>query len=32
MIVPAVIAMIAAIFGARWRQKGDRVAWVAIDG
>ncbi len=32
MIGPPVIAAIAAVFGARWRQNGDRVAWVAIAG
>jgi diguanylate cyclase (GGDEF)-like protein/PAS domain S-box-containing protein len=32
MIGPPVIAAIAAIFGARWRQHGDRVAWIAIAG
>ena len=32
MIVPPVIAAIAAIFGSRWRQQGDKVAYVAIAG
>jgi diguanylate cyclase (GGDEF)-like protein/PAS domain S-box-containing protein len=32
MIGPPVIAAIAAIFGARWRQHGDKVAWIAIAG
>ena len=32
MIGPPVIAAVAAIFGSRWRQHGDRVAWIAIAG
>ncbi len=32
MIGPPVVAAVAAIFGARWRQRGDRVAWIAIAG
>jgi diguanylate cyclase (GGDEF)-like protein/PAS domain S-box-containing protein len=32
MICPAVIATIAAIIGARWRDRGDRIAWMAIAG
>ncbi len=32
MIGPPVIASLAAIFGSRWRQHGDRVAWIAIAG
>jgi diguanylate cyclase (GGDEF)-like protein/PAS domain S-box-containing protein len=32
MICPAVIAAIAAIIGARWRERGDRIAWTAIAG
>ncbi len=32
MIVPPMVAAIAAILGSRWRQHGDRVAWVAIAG
>ena len=32
MVVPPVVAAIAAIIGARWRQRGDRIAWAAIAG
>jgi diguanylate cyclase (GGDEF)-like protein/PAS domain S-box-containing protein len=32
MIGPPMIAAAAAIFGSRWRQQGDRIAWVAIAG
>jgi diguanylate cyclase (GGDEF)-like protein/PAS domain S-box-containing protein len=32
MIGPPVIAAIAAILGSRWRQHGDKVAWIAIAG
>ncbi len=32
MIIPPVIAAVAAIFGSRWRQHGDKVAWMAIAG
>ncbi|HZX56209.1 MAG TPA: hypothetical protein VFE86_16095, partial [Ilumatobacteraceae bacterium] len=32
MVVPPVIAALAAFVGARWRQNGDRVAWIAIAG
>src|SRR6185295_13765045 len=32
MICPAVIATIAAVIGARWRDRGDRIAWMAIAG
>ena len=32
MIVPPVVAALAAIVGASWRQHGDRIAWVAIAG
>ena len=32
MIGPPIIAAGAAIYGARWRQNGDRIAWVAIAG
>ena len=32
MICPPVIAAIAAVFGARWREHGDKVAWIAIAG
>jgi hypothetical protein len=32
MIVPPVIAAVAAIFGSRWREHGDKVAYVAIAG
>jgi diguanylate cyclase (GGDEF)-like protein/PAS domain S-box-containing protein len=32
MIAPPMIAAGAAIFGSRWRQNGDRIAWVAIAG
>ena len=32
MICPAVIATIAAVIGARWRERGDRIAWMAIAG
>ncbi len=32
MLGPPVIAAVAAIFGSRWRQQGDRVAWIAIAG
>ena len=32
MIGPPVIAAIAAMLGSRWRQRGDRVAWIAIAG
>ena len=32
MVVPPVVAAVAAIVGARWRQRGDRIAWAAIAG
>jgi diguanylate cyclase (GGDEF)-like protein/PAS domain S-box-containing protein len=32
MIIPPVLAAIAAYVGARWRLNGDRVAWIAIAG
>ncbi|MGZ4767419.1 MAG: putative bifunctional diguanylate cyclase/phosphodiesterase [Ilumatobacteraceae bacterium] len=32
MVVPPVVAAMAAIVGARWRQHGDRIAWAAIAG
>jgi PAS domain S-box-containing protein len=32
MVAPPVIAALAAIFGSRWRQHGDRIAWVALAG
>lgn len=32
MVIPPVMAAIAAILGSRWRQHGDRIAWVAIAG
>ena len=30
MICPPLIAAVAAVVGARWREHGDRVAWIAI--
>lgn len=32
MIGPPIIAAIAGVYGARWRENGDRVAWIAIAG
>ncbi len=32
MVIPPVIAALAAFTGSRWRQHGDRIAWVAIAG
>ena len=32
MICPPLIAVVAAVFGARWREHGDKVAWMAIAG
>ena len=32
MIAPPIVAAGAAIYGARWRQQGDKIAWVAIAG
>ncbi len=32
MIFPPIVAAVAAMFGARRRQNGDRIAWVAIAG
>jgi diguanylate cyclase (GGDEF)-like protein/PAS domain S-box-containing protein len=32
MIGPPMVAAVAAIFGSRWRQNGDKVAWIAIAG
>jgi diguanylate cyclase (GGDEF)-like protein/PAS domain S-box-containing protein len=32
MIGPPIIAALVALYGARWRQNGDRIAWIAIAG
>src|SRR5512143_2546701 len=32
MIIPPIIAAVAAVYGSGWRRHGDRIAWMAIAG